>query len=79
MSIKKSRPFLSIEVKENRIEIREGMFPFAKKKSIPLRNIAGVDIERATNRLVIHTNDGKTHKYAIGGSEQLRDAILEAV
>lgn len=75
-----SRPFLAIIVHDNRLEIRDGMWPFRKKLVIPFRNLAGVEVSSHTKRLVITTNDGKERKYAIGGfgkAQACRDAIVE--
>lgn len=75
-----SRAFLSITVHDNRVEILDGMLPFCKKTVIPFRNIASVEVSKFTKQLEIHTNDGKKHKYAIGGlgkAQACRDAIVE--
>lgn len=75
-----SRPFLVITVQDNRLEILDGMWPIRKKSVIPFRNIASVEVSKFTKQLEIHTNDGKLHKYAIGGfgkAQACRDAIVE--
>lgn len=61
------RLFLRLTVFDNRIEVVEGMIPFRKKQTIPFRNIATVEVAKFTKCLVIKTNDGKTHTFAIGG------------
>lgn len=74
------RLFLSLTVHDNRVEIVEGMFPFRKKWSIPFRSIASVEVSRFTRRLIVKTNDGKEHQFAIGGfgkAQAVRDAIAE--
>ena len=58
---------LKIKVHNNRIEIIEGFAPFRTKKNFPFRSIAAVSISGRTKRLLIITNDGREHKYAIGG------------
>lgn len=73
-----SRMGLKIVVHDNRVEIRSGMFPTAKKTNIPFRNISAVEVSSLTKRLEISTNDGKVHKYALGGfgkAQSCRDAI----
>ncbi len=73
-----SRAFLKIVVYDNRVEIRSGMFPFAKKTIIPFRSISTVEVSSYTKQLVIKTNDGKEKKYSIGGfgkAQKCRDAI----
>lgn len=75
-----SRFALAILVHDNRVEIYDGMFPWVKKSVIPFRNIASVEVSKFTKQLEIHTNDGKKHKYAIGGlgkAQACRDAIVE--
>jgi hypothetical protein len=75
-----SRFALAILVHDNRVEIRDGLWPFNKKTVIPFRNIASVEVSKFTKQLEIHTNDGKKHKYAIGGmgkAQACRDAIVE--
>jgi len=75
-----SRFGLRITVHDNRVEVRDGIFPTMRKSVIPLGNIAGVEVTRLTKRLVITTNDGKAHSYAIGGfgkAQKCRDAIVE--
>lgn len=75
-----ARPFLSITVHDNRLEILDGMWPLRKKSAILFSNIASVEVSKLTKRLVISTNDGKTRKYAIGGlgkAQACRDAIVE--
>lgn len=74
-----SRPFLKILVHDNRLEIRDGMWPFVKRSVIPFKNIATVEVTPMTKQLVIQTNDGKERKYAIGGfgkAQACRDAIV---
>lgn len=75
-----ARLFLTIIVHDNRVEIRDGLFPWVKKSVIPFRNVASVEVSKFTKQLEIHTNDGKKHKYAIGGfgkAQACRDAIVE--
>lgn len=75
-----ARLFLTIIVHDNRVEIRDGLFPWVKKSVIPFRNVASVEVSKFTKQLEIHTNDGKRHKYAIGGmgkAQACRDAIVE--
>lgn len=80
MAQKFSRLFLSLTVHDNRIEVSEGMFPFKKRLTIPFKNIANVEVSKYTKELIIQTNDGKKHKYAIGGlgkAQAAREAIAE--
>lgn len=75
-----ARLFLTIIVHDNRVEIRDGLFPWVKKSVIPFRNVASVEVSKFTKQLEIRTNDGKRHKYAIGGmgkAQACRDAIVE--
>ncbi len=75
-----SRLGLTIIVHDNRLEIRDGMWPFRKKTIIPFRNLASAEVSSVTKRLVITTNDGKERKYAVGGfgkAQKCRDAIVE--
>jgi hypothetical protein len=72
------RLFLKLTVLDNRIEIVEGMIPFRKMQTIPFRNIATVEVSKLTRQLVIETNDGKKHTFAIGGfgkAQAAREAI----
>jgi hypothetical protein len=74
------RLFLKLVVYDNRIEVVEGMFPFKKKQTIPLKNIANVEVSKFTKQLIIDTNDGKKHKFAIGGfgkAQTARQLIAE--
>lgn len=74
------RPFLKLTLHDNRIEIVEGMFPFRKRRTIPLKNVASVEVSKLTKMLVIATNDGKTQRFAIGGfgkAQAAREAIAE--
>ena len=78
MSEECKRTFLKFIVHDNRVEIRSGMFPLAKKKIIPFKNVAGVEVSAFTKQLIISTNDGKKHKYSLGGfgkAQACRDAI----
>jgi hypothetical protein len=61
------RLFLKLTVLDNRIEVVEGMIPLRKKQTIPFRNIAAIEVSKLTKQLVITTNDGKKHTFAIGG------------
>jgi hypothetical protein len=75
-----SRPFLAIIVHDNRLEVRNGMWPFRKKTVLMFKNMASVEVSSYTKQLVITTNDGKERKYAIGGfgkAQKCRDAIVE--
>jgi len=74
------RAFLSLTIHENRIEVVEGMFPFKKRKTIPFRNVANVEVSKFTKELIVQTNDGKTHKFSIGGfgkAQAAREAIAD--
>lgn len=52
-------------------------FLFPKKTTIFYRNIASVDANIATGKLIIETAGGKTFKYNAGFSAQkIRDKIL---
>lgn len=75
-----ARLFLTFLVHDNRVEIRDGLWPFRRTQIIPFRNIANVGVSKFTNRLEIVTNDGKRQKYALGGfgkAQRCRDAIAE--
>lgn len=61
------RLFLKLTILDNRIEVVEGMIPFRKKQTIPFRNVATVEVSKLTRQLIIATNDGKKHNFAIGG------------
>jgi hypothetical protein len=77
-----SRVGLKIIVHDNRVEIRDGMLPYVKKTHIPFSNISAVEVSKFTKSLVIRTNDGKEHKYQIGGfgkAQKCRDAIVAAL
>lgn len=78
MSQKFGRMFLAVTVYENRIEVKDGMFPFVRKRIIPAKSISSVSVSKFTKQLEIVTNDGKTYKYALGGfgkAQACRDAI----
>lgn len=70
--MKFANPFLRIDVLDNRIEIRDGLWPTQKRRTIPYRNIASVGIGQWTKRLEIRTNDGKTLRYAFFSSSKTR-------
>jgi len=74
------RLFLSLTIHDNRIEVVEGMIPFRKRQTIPFRNIANIEVGKFTKLLIISTNDGKKHKFSIGGfgkAQAAREAIVE--
>lgn len=77
------RPMLKVVVYDNRVEVTKGMIPFRKKRVIPFRNIANVEVTQFTKHLIIHTNDGKKHKYQFGAAgltaNRVREAIEEAL
>jgi hypothetical protein len=65
----------------NYIEVRDklgfGGFLFPKKSMILYKNIASVDANIATGKLIIETTGGKTFKYHAGFSTgKIRDAIM---
>jgi len=73
---------MRILVHENRVEIRKGWVPFVRKQVIPFSSISSVEISKFTKQLVINTNDGKSHKFAIGGfgkAQRCRDAIVASM
>jgi hypothetical protein len=73
---------LKLIIHENRIEVREGWLLFIKRQTIPLKNVASVEVSRFTKQLVVQTNDGKKHAWAIGGfgkAQRARDAIVAAM
>ena len=75
-----ANPFLRIDVHDNRVEIRDGLWPIQKRRVIPYRNIATIGIGQWTKRLEIKTNDGKTLRYAFfseGKTRRCHDAIVE--
>lgn len=61
---------LRILVHHNRLEIKDGVWPFAKQKTVPFSNIASVGISRFTKRLEITTNDGKSMSYQLGNQRK---------
>jgi len=72
------RLFLSIEVDDRVMTVKEGMFPFKRKTVIPLSRVTAVDVSKLTKQLVITTADGKERRYSIGGfgkAQACRDAI----
>ena len=73
------RPGLKLTVLDNRIDVVEGMIPFRKKQTIPFRNIAAVEVSKFTKQLIIKTNDGKTHTFAIGGFGKAQAACAAIV
>jgi len=71
---------LRIDVHDNRLEIRDGIWPLQKRRVIPYRNIALIGVGQWTKRLEIKTNDGKTFRYAFfssGKTRRCHDAIVE--
>lgn len=71
-----NRPGFSFRLYANRIEVEEGAL-FKKKRVIPLRNVTGVDKHLATNRLTIHTADGKKQTFITGpATGKIYDAIM---
>jgi len=71
---------LRIDVYDNRLEIRDGLWPTQKRHTIPYRNIATIGIGQWTKRLEIKTNDGKTLRFAFlssGKTRRCHDAIVE--
>lgn len=78
--LKFANPFLRIDVYDNRIEIRDGLWPIQKRRTIPYKNISGIGLGQWTKRLEITTNDGKTRRYAFfweGKTRRCHDAIVE--
>jgi hypothetical protein len=81
------RPMFSISVHDTHVEVmdRRGCFGLfvPKNTTIPIRNIASVDVSRMTEVLSIHTIDGKEHKFRMGGlggaAKGVRDAIFQAM
>lgn len=76
--MKFSRLFFSITIYNKYLEVKEGFLLFAKRTSIPLSNIASVDLSRFTKQIVILTNDGKEYKYSFG-SKKKNQACMEAI
>jgi hypothetical protein len=75
-----ANPFLRIDVHNNRLEVRDGLWPIQKHRVIPYKNIASVGIGQWTKRLEITTNDGKTLRYAFfseGKTRRCHNAIIE--
>ena len=72
-------PFMGNQliIHDNYVEIITGCTPFRRKMKIPYRNIASVEKHQVLNQLIIHTNDGKQHKYAVGNAAKIQDAILQ--
>jgi len=64
-------------VYNNRVEITRGYWPFVRKKVILFQNIANVETPQFLNQVIIHTNDGKTHKYSVGNAKKIQQAIVE--
>jgi hypothetical protein len=74
-----NRPGFSFKLYPNRIEIISGVW-IKKKRVIPLRNIASADRHAATNRLTIHTNDGKKETFVTGpATGKIYAAIMDAL
>jgi len=76
-----SVPGLTFMFYDNYIEITNRLgflgFLFPKKVVIAYRNIASVDANVGTGKLVIETSGGKTYKYKTGFSaNKIKDKIL---
>jgi hypothetical protein len=67
----------SLTVYPNRIEVVEGVM--RKRTIIPLRNVANVE-KTLTNKVIIHTNDGKKQTFVCGlQTGKIYDAIMAAL
>jgi len=64
-------------VHSNRVEVISGCMPFRRRRVIPFRSIASVEVPQLLNMVVIHTNDGKTVRYSVGNARRIQEAILE--
>lgn len=64
-------------VHANRVEIISGCMPLRRRQVIPFSGIASVEVPRALNMVVIHTNDGRTIRYSVGNAKRIQEAILE--
>lgn len=74
-----SRAGFAFAVYRNRIESRVGAY-VPHPEIILLRSVVSVDVKRFTGTLVVHTNDGREHKYLIGGEwAEAQAAILRAL
>ncbi len=71
----------SMTVYPNRIEVKRLAFLWLSRTTvIPLKSVANVEKNTATNRLTVHTNDGKRHKFVTGfQTGKLYEAILGAL
>ena len=66
-----------LTILENRIEIVEGLFPFKKKRVIPISSISSVEKPRLLDKVIINTNDGKKYSFSLGNAKKIQEAILE--
>lgn len=64
-------------VHHNRVEVISGCWPMKRRQVIPFSGIASVEVPRALNMVVIHTNDGKKIRYSVGNAKKIQEAILE--
>lgn len=71
----------SIRVYPNRVEVRNLKFLFIHgREVIPMRNISHVERDVFSNRVVIHTSDGRRRRYVCGlATGKVYDAILGAL
>ncbi len=71
----------SIRVYPNRVEVRKLKFLFIHgREVIPMRNISHVERDVFSNRVVIHTSDGRRRRYVCGlVTGKVYDAILGAL
>lgn len=76
------RPGFVLAVYPTHVYIKEGMSVLAKEATIPLSNIATIQVKKLTQKLIITTNDGQRHGLPIGGltkgAQKARDAIQKA-
>jgi len=68
----------ALRVYPNRLEVTEGVIPSLRKvTTILLRNISGVEKDRAEVHLSVKTNDGKKYKWVTAPkTKELYEALM---
>ena len=75
---KYSIPLTTVEVYENRLVIKKGIWPMQEQQLISFKNITGINKPALLNCLDITTTDGKKTRVIVGSGTAKLKAEIES-
>lgn len=69
----------SLTIYPTRIEVQQGIFPFKRRTTLSIRQIASCDVTGGTHALQITTTAGRRYTYGVGFTANKAQTILSTL